>query len=208
MNNAKLLATIALAASTFATGCAADSTDCVDAECPDAAASDIEPALDYEISEGAAATPAVDQPNQIRPMTARVAALQDWVLRLVDSEADACDQRMADAYQRADRGIDLTGCETSFIVDFVRPDELSNIEAGRYEAVALEPLLDLSDVEQKWMTLGLRVADADGTELSDLDNQLIAEADRDNFYRNEQRPAAAALPGRQILPETRYAHQD
>ena len=166
MTKTHLLAALALTTATM-TGCAVDATPCADDDCIEASAQGFAPDADHEIAPSDE-----DRDAAAQGVPARIAALQDWTLRLADGGADACDRRFVRYFAAAQRGIDLGGCDNSIMTKFVLTDEVEQM-------VVITPL---SPQETRWMELGLDLAQ--DAPLTRVQEQMMVEADEAAFRRS------------------------
>ncbi len=187
MNTFPRLAAFALTVSTVASGCAfGQPSDCLDIACEQAAT---QPAEATTLADSASAAVAVEQPSSDAVL--RIAALQQWVMRIADGEEDVCDDRFYGSFETSDSVLDLGDCETSFVRRFVSgeavaivamaddPLMLDEVAPGRFFELA-----PLTFDETQWMRLGLAVGGE--APLSLAQELMLAEADRVRVRRVER----------------------
>jgi hypothetical protein len=182
-----IAAAIAIAASTFATGCAVAPTDCADAEC---VAADAQGAVEdapievTEEGEGRLTASRVRDP-QLKQYPRTIPPLRDWVLRMDAGTADDCDMRFAAYVAGEDDALELRGCENSIIAEIVN-------DGGRPVAV---PFNAFNVEETRWMLLGLDISE--DAPLSVEQERMLIEADDASIHA---RSAVTAQPVNGIEP--------
>jgi hypothetical protein len=202
MTKTSLLAAIAIAATTAMTGCAVDQAPCSDVDCIETETEGYAPDADLKITDGSekrSADFAGDRNLTRDPV--RIAALQDWTLRLADGEADACDERLVRSVADSQNTVVIDGCEDSFLMKLVDSGEaeaVANVEGdftathdgrpldvtennGRPEAVALAPW---TVEEMRWLSLAVDISEH--APLTITQERLFTEADASRDLRTQR----------------------
>ena len=193
--NTTIAAIIAVTAAAYGTGCANAPADCVDNDCIEIEGAGVEAsAPSFTISERDER--AVAGRGDYQMVAPRTAGLYDWSLRMVDGEADACDQRFAAYHAEGYETIELQGCEQSVIAAFVQPDVLAEarntIEAG--EGFPLQVSLEAPTLEQEQL-IAMGLDAAEGLPFTVEQDELVARADAFQIERMD------ALEAKQVSRE-------